>query len=61
MFDLFGESPELVAEIGIAYTKAYKAPVLRLLPKHFPGHGDTAVDSHLGLPEVPHDKERLWK
>ena len=27
--------------------------------KHFPGHGDTAVDSHLGLPEVPYDKERL--
>ncbi|MDF1511895.1 glycoside hydrolase family 3 N-terminal domain-containing protein, partial [Robertmurraya sp. DFI.2.37] len=27
--------------------------------KHFPGHGDTAVDSHVGLPSVPHDLERL--
>ena len=27
--------------------------------KHFPGHGDTGVDSHLGLPVVPHDRPRL--
>ena len=29
--------------------------------KHFPGHGDTNVDSHLGLPTIPHSLERLEK
>ena len=56
-----GESPELVAEIGIAYTKGLQSTGVAATAKHFPGHGDTAVDSHLGLPEVPHDKERLME
>lgn len=55
----FGESPELVAELGIAYTKGLQNSGVAATAKHFPGHGDTAVDSHLGLPEVPHEKERL--
>ena len=54
-----GESPELVAELGVAYTKGIQSTGVAATAKHFPGHGDTAVDSHLGLPEVPHDKERL--
>ncbi|RYG73742.1 beta-N-acetylhexosaminidase [Lentibacillus lipolyticus] len=57
----FGESPELVADMGIAYTKGMQSSGVAATAKHFPGHGDTAVDSHLGLPEVPHDKERLQK
>ncbi|MFP7442375.1 glycoside hydrolase family 3 N-terminal domain-containing protein [Bacillus infantis] len=55
----FGENPELVAEMGVAYTKGLQSAGVAATAKHFPGHGDTAVDSHLGLPEVPHDKERL--
>lgn len=55
----FGESPELVADLGIAYTEGLQNTGVAATAKHFPGHGDTAVDSHLGLPEVPHDKERL--
>lgn len=55
----FGEDPELVAEMGVAYTKGMQAAGVAATAKHFPGHGDTAVDSHLGLPEVPHDLERL--
>ncbi|MUK88963.1 beta-N-acetylhexosaminidase [Ornithinibacillus sp. L9] len=55
----FGESPELVADLGIAYTQGLQSTGVAATAKHFPGHGDTAVDSHLGLPEVPHDKERL--
>ncbi|PLR78483.1 beta-N-acetylhexosaminidase [Bacillus sp. V3-13] len=57
----FGENPELVAELGVAYTKGLQAAGVAATAKHFPGHGDTAVDSHLGLPEVPHDKARLME
>jgi len=55
----FGESPELVAELGTAYIKGLHEQGISATAKHFPGHGDTAVDSHLGLPEVPHDLTRL--
>ncbi|MFC4557583.1 glycoside hydrolase family 3 N-terminal domain-containing protein [Virgibacillus kekensis] len=57
----FGESPQLVADMGIAYTKGLQSTGVAATAKHFPGHGDTAVDSHLGLPEVPYDKERLME
>jgi beta-N-acetylhexosaminidase len=57
----FGEDPELVAELGTAYTKGLQTAGIAGTAKHFPGHGDTAVDSHLGLPSVPHDKERLMQ
>ncbi|WP_334031438.1 glycoside hydrolase family 3 N-terminal domain-containing protein [Alteromonas sp. P256] len=50
----FGESPEQTAELGEAFVSAMqKAGVLSAL-KHFPGHGDTRVDSHSGLPLVDH-------
>ncbi|RKQ28663.1 beta-N-acetylhexosaminidase [Oceanobacillus halophilus] len=55
----FGESPELVADMGTAYIQGLQNTGVAATAKHFPGHGDTDVDSHLGLPEVPHDKERL--
>ncbi|RKL66595.1 beta-N-acetylhexosaminidase [Salipaludibacillus neizhouensis] len=55
----FGEDPELVANMGVNYIKGLQQNGIAATAKHFPGHGDTAVDSHLGLPEVPHDKERL--
>jgi beta-N-acetylhexosaminidase len=57
----FGEDPQLVADLGAAYIKGLQQNGIAATAKHFPGHGDTAVDSHLGLPEVPHDKERLMK
>ncbi|WP_213422644.1 glycoside hydrolase family 3 protein [Bhargavaea massiliensis] len=57
----FGEDPELVASLGTAYVKGLQDTGTAATAKHFPGHGDTAVDSHLGLPEVPHDKERLME
>ncbi|WP_040402892.1 glycoside hydrolase family 3 protein [Alkalibacillus haloalkaliphilus] len=55
----FGEDPDLVADLGIAYTEGLQSTGVAATAKHFPGHGDTDVDSHLGLPEVPHDRERL--
>ncbi len=55
----FGEDPELVADLGIAYTRGLQSTGVAATAKHFPGHGDTDVDSHLGLPEVPHEIDRL--
>ncbi len=55
----FGEDPQLVAEQGIAYMRGLRNNGIVATVKHFPGHGDTAVDSHLGLPTVPHGLERL--
>lgn len=55
----YGEDPELVAELGVAQIEGYQQFVVATA-KHFPGHGDTTVDSHLARPVVGHDKERLW-
>ncbi|MGX6446113.1 glycoside hydrolase family 3 protein [Neobacillus sp. K501] len=57
----FGENPELVGNLGEAYIKGLQESGTAATAKHFPGHGDTAVDSHLGIAEVPHDIERLKK
>ncbi|MCL4514828.1 MAG: beta-N-acetylhexosaminidase [Firmicutes bacterium] len=55
----FGEDPELVARLGVAAIRGYQEGGVMATGKHFPGHGDTAVDSHLALPTVPHDRRRL--
>ncbi|MRG87829.1 glycoside hydrolase family 3 protein [Salinibacillus xinjiangensis] len=55
----FGSDPQLVADLGVSYVEGLQSTGVAATAKHFQGHGDTAVDSHLGLPEVPHDKERL--
>ncbi|WP_462410907.1 glycoside hydrolase family 3 protein [Neobacillus sp. Marseille-QA0830] len=57
----FGEDPKLVAKLGNAYMRGLHETGIVSTAKHFPGHGDTAVDSHIGLPEVPHDIVRLKK
>lgn len=57
----FSENPELVGKLGNAYIKGLHETGTAATAKHFPGHGDTAVDSHIGLPEVPHDIDRLKK
>ncbi len=55
----FGEDPRLVARLGSAMAKGYQdAGVISCL-KHFPGHGDSAVDSRLAMPLIPHSLERL--
>ena len=55
----FGEDPRLVARLGTAMMKGYQEAGVISCLKHFPGHGDTAVDSHLALPVIPHSLERL--
>ena len=55
----FGSNPERVAAFGAAFTRGLQENGVMAFGKHFPGHGDTAVDSHVGLPVVPHGLERL--
>ncbi len=54
----FGDQPETVAAYGSAMIRGLQENVISCA-KHFPGHGDTAVDSHLGLPEVDKSLEEL--
>jgi beta-N-acetylhexosaminidase len=54
-----GEDPALVSEMVAAQVDGYHAGGVATVAKHFPGHGDTAVDSHFGLPEVTHTREQL--
>jgi len=55
----FGESPELVAELGIAAIDGYQSSGVLACVKHFPGHGDTSTDTHLALPSIPYPRKRL--
>ncbi len=57
----FGTKPEIVSRMGIAVMKGIREQGVIPVVKHFPGHGDTSVDSHLGLPVVEHDLDRLRK
>nr|WP_193394484.1 beta-N-acetylhexosaminidase [Paenibacillus sp. A3] len=55
----FGEAPEAVAEYGAASIRGFQDAGVSATAKHFPGHGDTAMDSHLDLPTIPHSRERI--
>ena len=55
----FGDQPQKVAEFGVASAEPYAGSGILCCGKHFPGHGDTAVDSHLGLPRVDKTLEEL--
>lgn len=58
-FRSFGEDPKLVAEKGKAYMKGLQAELILACAKHFPGHGDTSVDSHFDLPVLNKTKKEL--
>jgi beta-glucosidase-like glycosyl hydrolase/CubicO group peptidase (beta-lactamase class C family) len=55
----FGEDKENVARKSIAYIKGLQDGRVLATAKHFPGHGDTDTDSHISLPVVKHDRQRL--
>jgi beta-N-acetylhexosaminidase len=55
----FGEDPDTVAQLASAMIEGIQSQGVAATAKHFPGHGDTAGDSHHGLPSVPHTLERL--
>jgi beta-glucosidase-like glycosyl hydrolase len=55
----FGEDVGLVSEMGISYMRGIQAGGALATAKHFPGHGDTDVDTHLGLATITYPRERL--
>ena len=55
----FGENPWKVARMGAAYLRGMQGAGVFGSAKHFPGHGDTDVDSHKGLPVLLFDRARL--
>jgi beta-N-acetylhexosaminidase len=55
----YGEDPADVARFAAAFTEGAQSGGVIATAKHFPGHGDTATDSHRGLPEINVDRARL--
>jgi beta-N-acetylhexosaminidase len=55
----FGDDPERVGRLGAAMIRGLQEGGVAACAKHFPGHGDTGVDSHLELPVVDHSLSRL--
>jgi beta-N-acetylhexosaminidase len=54
-----GRDPALVARLGVALARGLTSQGVAACAKHFPGHGDTVLDSHLALPRLEHSLERL--
>src|SRR5687768_87898 len=57
----YGEDPDLVGKLGASYIRGLQSAGMLATLKHFPGHGDTDVDSHLGLPIIKDPRESLEK
>jgi beta-N-acetylhexosaminidase len=55
----FGANPEQVGDLVAAYIRGARANGMLTTAKHFPGHGNTATDSHVGVPIVTDDLEHL--
>ncbi len=55
----FSEKPEVVARMSLALAQGLEENGVIATYKHFPGHGDTAVDSHLSLPVINRTREQL--
>ncbi len=57
----YSENPDVVAALGQAQIDAFQRNGIIGTLKHFPGHGDTSTDSHVGLPRVDHDMETIHR
>lgn len=55
----FGQIPQQVAVNSLAYVEGLQENGIIAIAKHYPGHGDTQSDSHLTLPQLPYNRERL--
>ena len=59
-FRSYGDTPEIVTKYGLPFIKGVQDQGLIACAKHYPGHGNTATDSHTSLPVVSIDKEELY-
>ena len=59
LYGRLGDDPEWVGKLGAAMVSGLQEQGVAACAKHFPGHGDTDVDSHLALPMVDHSRSRL--
>jgi beta-N-acetylhexosaminidase len=57
----FSRDPNAVARLGAAFIDGLQSEGVAACGKHFPGHGDTSVDSHFELPSLPHEMDRLME
>ncbi|MGI4787508.1 MAG: beta-N-acetylhexosaminidase [Janthinobacterium lividum] len=58
----YGDTPQSVAAMGVAAVQGYQEDAgILACGKHFPGHGDTDVDSHQALPTISHALDRLFQ
>ena len=55
----FGENPVAVGRLAASWVEGLAAGGMMAVVKHFPGHGDTDIDSHCSLPTISHARERL--
>ncbi len=55
----FGDNPKSVAQMGVAMIRGLEESKVIACGKHFPGHGDTHVDSHTDLPRISHHLDRM--
>jgi beta-N-acetylhexosaminidase len=55
----YSDDPQVVARLGAAYIRGLQGGGVAAVGKHFPGHGNTSVDSHLGLPSLPQTVAQL--
>ena len=55
----FGGDDEIVSKMGMEVMKGLRSENIISVVKHFPGHGDTSVDSHIGLPRIDKDLESV--
>ncbi|MFZ2537648.1 MAG: beta-N-acetylhexosaminidase [Oscillospiraceae bacterium] len=57
----YSDKPEQVAKMGVDYINGLQSAGVLAIAKHFPGHGDVSVDSHLSLPVIDYPMDRLEK
>ena len=55
----YSDDPEVVARYGLNFIRGMQSTGMIATAKHFPGHGDTNVDSHFRLPTIAHNKKRI--